>query len=65
MFNRLSDIILKLPIKWKKVKFATVYRETESLMVSKSCGKEIKRSGKNTEERKINGVNHACRTECK
>ena len=28
-------------------------------MVSKSCRKEIKRMGKNAEERKMNGVNHA------
>ena len=59
VYNMLSDIILKLPIKWKKVKFATVYREIENLMKNKEvkiewypshAEKKLSEGGKNAEE---------------
>ena len=59
VYNMLSDIILKLLIKWKKVKFATVYREIENLMKNKEvkvewypshAEKKLNEGGKNAEE---------------
>ena len=64
----LSDIILKLPIKWKKVKFATVYREIENLMKNKEvkvewypshAEKKLSEGGKNAEEVKNSICKHS------